>query len=365
MMLQLGTMNSAGMASQGMGKLPVSAPGSGGMDWMLEGGQRTTSDAELGGKMHGQMFNPLAEIDEGIVADEDMELEVEIGDVDLEEDLDMNEVMESALELVETATLELDRATAEITESTHVDVTVELDRLRGNIADMQSSLGTEGDEAHLAELATGTAALMETLQTKLGVSPEQRRAQLACRKARGVIIRVEKDLSYAAKALSGADQGLGVNVSYVIEQVIESTRQAPKPLKAILEDLPEDIVGQFEDLVTSLEQGSFNIARAYASHGARVKLPILDRLQREARACLDILPEDEVDDGMENTLGILHRARAQLKHVQAAAQSQGRVKSDSVGGELLDVLKARRVGREWKQKMGRSEATASGRKLTG
>ena len=54
-------------------------------------------------------------------------------------------------------------------------------------------------------------------------------------------------------------------------------------------------------------------------------------------------------------MGAMQRVRAQLKsvkHVAAAREGGGRVKSESVSGELLDILKARQVGQRWKAKAG-------------
>ena len=84
----------------------------------------------------------------------------DIGEVELEEELDINEVMGSALALVESATLELDQATATILESAEVDVADDLTRLKGAITEMQM----QGEGTHLVDLAQGTAAIMQECQ---------------------------------------------------------------------------------------------------------------------------------------------------------------------------------------------------------
>ena len=78
-----------------------------------------------------------------------------------------------------------------------------------------------------------------------------------------------------------------------------------------------------------------------------------------AEGTIEDMPEPA--DTTEGLLDVLHRMRARLRHVETAARQQPgtRVRGDTMSGELVHILQARRAGLAWKNK------AATDRKMTG
>ena len=349
MMLPLSTMDSGSGAVKKMSVTHVPRGTMGGQEWMFR--KSTSSDKQWS---QGEMINPLSVQEEGAEeeGEQEIELEIDIGEVELEEELDINEVMGSALALVESATLELDQATATILESAEVDVADDLTRLKGAITEMQEQM--QGEGTHLVDLAQGTAAIMQEIEDKIALSPEVRRQNLAVAKVKGLLQRSEKDLAYAAKAMGG-ESGLGVNKNYVIEQIVDSCLTTEGGIAPVAEDFMDDAtVDTLGALATLLKSSGEQVQNVYAdiasSQGDEWYVQTFEYLQGQVDAALKALPAEieGASADLENMLNTLKRARAQLKHVKRRGSE--RVHRESVSSELQDIMKARRAGLKWKMK---------------
>ena len=292
-----------------------------------------------GGGYQQAAVNPLGERGAAALA------AVEVGAVDL----DAQEVMESALQLMETATLQLEGSARQSVGQAD-GVATDLDLLRGNIVEMKTRMSVAGQQARVAELAAGTSTLLSSLERKLGLSPETRRQNLALGRARAALTESRTDVEHALRTLRG---DAGANVTYVLEQLIGSTGGVPRQLDRCLEDiLAEDAVALLVAVQAALAGAAGRLERRFAEAGAAPAvfpdyLAVLEELRAALDRCLAELPTGEGDlEQME----CLHRVRAQLNHVDEACRSRGRVKSGSVTSELLTVLKARRAGLKWKKK---------------
>ena len=319
-------------------------------------GQMETSDAP---SATGQFVNPLAETQLDIVPEHAM---LDMGEEDLALEMvneeEAIEVMHGALQLAEAATEELGAVTEELAGELDSGVAMEIEMLRGNIADMQN-LTEEGNSAELMELATGTSEAMSQLTDRLEEkSNEHKKLVYALRMAKTIFARVLKDLEYAAKTLGGGDSGLSVNTEYIVEQVAESSGQSAaelRPLSNNVSQINADHILRAADCLQTLGYtvGQTNFTDPAALTSAFQSIEGAIETIRQVEEALGAVPDE--DDANDTLLGAMQRVRAQLKsvkHVAAAREGGGRVKSESVSGELLDILKARRVGQQWKAKAG-------------
>lgn len=320
-------------------------------------GQMEKSDGPT--KAAGQFVNPLAETQLDIVPEHAV---LDMGEEDLALEMvneeEAMEVMHGALQLAEVATEELGAVTEELAGELDSGVAMEIEMLRGNIADMQN-LTEEGNSAELMELAAGTSEAMSQLTDRLEEkSNEHKKLVYALRMAKTIFARVLKDLEYAVKTLGGGDSGLSVNTEYIVEQVAESSGQSAaelRPLSNNVSQINADHILRAADCLQTLGytvgQTDYTNPTALASACQSIEAAV--ETIRQVEEALGAIPED--DDANDTLLSAMQRVRAQLKsvkHVAAAREGGGRVKSESVSGELLDILKARRVGQQWKAKAG-------------
>ena len=318
-------------------------------------GQIDSSDGFA--KPGNQFVNPLAETQLDIVPEHSV---LDMGEDDLALEMvneeEALEVMHGALQLAEAATDELGAVTEELAGELDSGVAMEIEMLRGNIADMQN-LSDEGNSAELMELAAGTSEAMSQLTDRLEQeSNERKKLVYALRMAKSIFARVLKDLEYAQKTLGGGDSALSVNTQYIVEQVAESSGQSAaelRPLAANVSQMNAEHISRAADCLQTLGYtvGQADVADSAAVAQAAQSIDAAIQTIKELDEALGSLPED--DNSSETLLSVMQRARAQLKsvkHVAAAREGGGRVKSESVSGELIDILKARRAGQQWKSK---------------
>lgn len=308
-------------------------------------------------KPGNQFVNPLAETQLDIVPEHSV---LDMGEDDLALEMvneeEALEVMQGALQLAEAATDELGAVTEELAGELDSGVAMEIEMLRGNIADMQN-LSDEGNSAELMELAAGTSEAMSQLTHRLEQqSNDRKKLVYALRMAKGIFARVLKDLEYAQKTLGGGDSGLSVNTQYVVEQVAESSGQSAaelRPLAGNVSQMNAEHISRAADCLQTLGYtvGQADVADPGAVAEAARAVDAAIQTIKGLDEALGSLPEE--DNASETLLSAMQRARAQLKsvkHVAAAREGGGRVKSESVSGELIDILKARRAGQQWKSK---------------
>ena len=306
-------------------------------------------------KPGNQFVNPLAETQLDIVPEHSV---LDMGEDDLALEManeeEALEVMQGALQLGEAATDELGAVTEELAGELDSGVAMEIEMLCGNIADMQN-LSDEGYSAELMELAAGTSEAMSQLTHRLE-QHDRKKLVYALRMAKGIFASVLKDLEYAQKTLGGGDSGLSVNTQYVVEQVAESSGQSAaelRPLAGNVSQMNAEHINRAADCLQTLGYtvGQADVADPGAVAEAARAVDAAIQTIKGLDEALESLPEE--DNASETLLSAMQRARAQLKSVKqvaAAREGGGRVKSESVSGELIDILKARQAGQQWKSK---------------
>lgn len=148
---------------------------------------------------------------------------------------------------------------------------------------------------------------------------------------------------------------MSVNTQYVVEQVAESSGQSAAELRPLVVNVSQMNAEHISRAADCLQTLGYTVGQADMEDSAAVaqaarSIEAAIQTIKELDEALGSLPEE---DNTETLLSAMQRARAQLKsvkHVAAAREGGGRVKSESVSGELIDILKARRAGQQWKSK---------------
>ena len=166
-------------------------------------------------------------------------------EAELMEEGEQEELMECALELVESASAQLDELSKRLEGETQGQLARELDSLRANIATMQESLHEDGGEAGEAkfenaeakldavmDLASEAAGVMKGLEELL-VRQRANREAISLRAVAALKVsshRAVQDLNYAQQVLAGGSTGSEASgfsetkdskVQYVVDNVVE------------------------------------------------------------------------------------------------------------------------------------------------
>ena len=293
-----------------------------------------------------------------------------LGHAEPELDLfDADECMEGALEAAEEVMHELD-GIGENSAIIDSGLSSELEQLKGNLVEM-TSVETRGDQAHLVELAAGTTAALEQMEARLEQSSKGRKVARAHATARAALATTSKDLAHARDVLHrrSVDVGLSVNLSYIMEQVSQTCSKTAADLKVVQSELSVEGEAQaacgvvMGELTKVAEHG-----HSWAGVAEMSAEDIQNHIQwveyglsaiQAAEGTIEDMPEPA--DTTEGLLDVLHRMRARLRHVETAARQQPgtRVRGDTMSGELVHILQARRAGLAWKNK------ATTDRKMTG
>lgn len=325
-----------------------------GLDTMVAGAAQTAAPAQVYNPMQAAVPLPAAGLDG---ADLDLDL------------FDAGECMDGALEAAEEVMHELDGMdeTAVVFDS---GISSELEQLKGKMAEMQT-MDARGDQAHLVELAVGTTAALEQMEAKLEKSSAGLKMARAHATARSALTTSSKDLAHARDVLhrSSMDVGLSLNLSYIMEQVSQTCSKTATDLKVLQSELSPE--GEAQAACGTVVGELTKVAEHSHSWGGVSEMSaedIQNHIQwvdfglnaiRAAEGSIEDMPEPA--DTTEGMLDILKRMRARLRHVESAARQQPgtRVRGNTISGELVTILQARRAGQAWKNK------AVTDRKMTG
>ena len=305
-------------------------------------------------------------------------------EAELMEEIEQEELMECALELVESASAQLDELSKRLEGETQGVMSRELDSLRTNIATMQESLHSggageakfESAEAKLdavMDLASEAATVMEGLEELL-VRQRANREAITLRAVATLKVashRAVQDLNYAQQVLVGGSTGSEASgfsetkdskVQYVVDNIVEVGTQIVDTVQGLEDDLPDTLSEEAEALRLAANacretMAGFNIESAGAS-GARILgvgaaslLSQAEALHTKIENLYPNIQEDaEAVAGMEDALSVIKRMRMHLRHVE-----RGGVDEDDdapeLSNELFRALAARRAGKAWKDKL--------------
>jgi len=305
---------------------------------------------------------------------------------ELMEEVEQEELMECALELVESASAQLDELSKRLEGETQGLLARELDSLRANIATMQESLHEDGGEAGEAkfenaeakldavmDLASEAAGVMKGLEELL-VRQRANREAISLRAVAALKVsshRAVQDLNYAQQVLAGGSTGSEASgfsetkdskVQYVVDNVVEVGGQITEAVAALADDLPEALSSEAEALrlaaVACTETMSgFNVQGASSSGtqalglGVASLLSQAEALHSKIQELYPNIQEDaEAVAGMEDALSVIKRMRMHLRHVERPGRTEAE-EGPEVSNELFRALAARRAGKAWKDKL--------------
>ena len=307
-------------------------------------------------------------------------------EAELMEEVEQEELMECALELVESASAQLDELSKRLEGETQGLLARELDSLRANIATMQESLhedGGEGGEVKfenaeakldaVMELASEAAGVMQGLEELL-VRQRANREAITLRAVAALKVsshRAVQDLNYAQQVLAGGSTGSEASgfsetkdskVQYVVDNVVEVGGQITEAVATLADDLPEELRSEAEELKLAAiacteTMTGFNVQSASSSGtmvlglGVASLLSQADALHSKIQDLYPNIQEDaEAVAGMEDALSVIKRMRMHLRHVERPGRTEEE-EGPEVSNELFRALAARRAGKAWKDKL--------------
>ena len=363
--------------------------------WEMEGPNMRVSRMSS-----GQFHNPLAALAEaeGPEGEDAVQMEanplhgegVNIVPLDLAEeaefdleDVEAGDVVTVALDLVESATTEFDAlAGGAMVEEDQQAWQEEMEKLRGNIKEMQSSADADYQSVEMQALATETAAAMARIQALLEKqkNSQKERERRIVAEINSLLKRSQKDLKYGHKILSGGSASAGFTeskeskVSYILDQVVEVCQRQSGHLGALGDAVPEALAEACDRLREAADAckaeaekhaSNFSGATGRTADDVRAVLDAMDGLRAQVGQHFpDVGDEVKGQPKLENTLTIVRRMRSHLKAVEVRAAGEGEREggsgSQDMAPELLRALQARQAGKKW-----RKGAGGRRRKLTG